>query len=111
MNLDDPFPLKLVSSRVRTAVLREFQGRCPSIREITQIPDKHLLATPGIGEAALGDIRRVVDVGSSMQETSSSTAMSDAELLKRLAAAEKELQHIRVMLKDRIIGASVNGAA
>jgi hypothetical protein len=103
MNLDDPFPLELVSSRVRTAVLREFHGRCPSIRDMMQIPDKHLLATPGIGEAALGDIRRVVDVRSSREESSSSTAISDAELLKRLVAVEKELQHIRTMLKDRII--------
>ncbi|MGF9762976.1 hypothetical protein AAII07_48255 [Microvirga sp. 0TCS3.31] len=78
---------------------------------MAQMPDKHLLATPGIGEAALGDIRRVVDVRSFLEETSSSTAMSDAELLKRLAGVEKELQHIRTMLKGRIIGASMNGAA
>ncbi|MBD2748786.1 hypothetical protein IC232_19010 [Microvirga sp. BT688] len=106
MNLDDPFPLELVSSRVRTAVLREFQGRCPSIREMMRISDKHWLATPGIGETALGDIRGVVDERSFSEESSSSTAMSDAELLKRLVGIQNEIEQIRTMLKGRIFGAS-----
>ena len=106
MNLDDPFPLELVSSRVRAAVLHEFQGRCPSIREMMRISNKQWLATPGIGETALGDIRSVVDDRSSREESSSSTAMSDAELLKRLEGIQNELQQIRTMLKGRMFGAS-----
>jgi hypothetical protein len=111
MNLDDPFPLELVSSRVRTAILREFQGRRPSIREMTRISDKHWLATPGVGEAALEDIRGVVDERVSREESSSSTAMSNAELFKRLAAVDKELQQIRTLLKSRMIGESGNVTA
>ena len=106
MNLDDPFPLELVSARVRTAVLREFQGRCPSIREMMRISDKHWLATPGIGETALEDIRSVIDDGSSRKGSSSPTTMSDAELLKRLVGIQNELQQIRTMLKGRMFGAS-----
>ena len=75
MSLDDPFPLELVSSRVRSAVLREFQGRCPSIREMAQISDKQLLATPGIGATALGDIRSVVNERPSEEEHPSSARM------------------------------------
>jgi hypothetical protein len=107
MNLDDPFPLELVSSRVRTAVLHEFQGRCPSIREMMRISDKNWLATPGIGEAALEDIRSVVDARSSSEESSSSTAMSDAELLKRFANVQNELKQIRTIIRDRITNVPV----
>jgi len=106
MNLDDPFPLGLVSSRVRTAVLREFKGRCPSIREMMRISDKNWLATPGIGETALEDIRSVVDDRSPREGSSSSTAMSDAELLKRLEGIQHELRQIRMMLKGGMFGAS-----
>jgi hypothetical protein len=108
MNLGDPFPLELVSSRVREAILREFQGRRPSIREMTQISDKRWLATPGIGEAALCDIRTVVDARSSREESSTSTGMSDAELLKRLVNVENELQQIRTIFKGRMTKVSGN---
>jgi hypothetical protein len=53
MHLDEPFPLEAIPSRVQHPLLREFKGRCPSLREVDQIPDKHWLATPGIGPAFL----------------------------------------------------------
>jgi len=107
MNLDDPFPLELVSSRVRAAVLSEFQGRCPSIREMTQIPDKDWLATPGIGLRALEAIRSVADDRPSSSAGSYPTEMvDDAELLERLEGLQNELQGIRTVLKSRTVGAS-----
>lgn len=39
MRLDEPFPLQAVPSRVRHAILQEFKGCCPSIREVAEIPD------------------------------------------------------------------------
>ncbi len=104
MKLDDPFPLESVSSRVRAAVLYEFQGRCPSIREMTQIPDKHWLATPGIGRTALGEIRSVADDRRS--SLSSSSQVTDAELLERLEFLQKELQGIYTIIKDRMVEAT-----
>jgi len=101
MNLDDPFPLEMVSAQVRRAILDEFQGRCPSIREMTQIPDKHWLAAPGIGSRALQAIRGVADWRSSEVPASSSTVPSDAELLVRLESLQKQLQELRVLLRGR----------
>ncbi len=107
MNLDDPFPLELVSPRVRTAILREFQDRHPSIREMTRISNKDWLATPGIGETALEDIRSVVDDRLSREESSSSTVMSDAELLKCFANVQNELKQIRTIIRDRMTNVPV----
>ncbi|MBL0408544.1 hypothetical protein JKG68_32295 [Microvirga aerilata] len=104
MKLDDPFPLEAVSSRVRAAVLYEFQGRCPSIREMTRIPDKQWLATPGIGRTALGEIRSVADDRPS--SPAASAQVTDAELLERLEFLQKELQGIYTMLKGRMVEAT-----
>jgi|SRR5215208_1857184 hypothetical protein len=106
MYLDDPFPIDAVSSRARAAILSEFRGRCPSIREMTQIPDKQWLATPGIGSVALGAIRSVADDQSSNSVTSSSIDLTDAELLACLKSIQKELQGIRTLLKGRTVRAS-----
>ena len=106
MNLDDPFPLELVSPRVRNTILREFQGRCPSIREVTHIPDKHWLATPGIGSTYLENIRSVTVDQSRRTAAHSSIEMADAELLERLEFIQRELDSIVRMLKCRIIEVS-----
>ena len=102
MYLDDPFPIGTVSSRTRAAILHEFKGRCPSIREMTQISDKRLLATPGIGLSALEAIRSIAEERPSETAPPSSAGMSDAELLGRLEKLQKELQGIRTMLKGRM---------
>ena len=101
MSLDDAFPIGAVSSRTRAAILREFQGRCPSVREIAQISDKHWLATPGIGSTALGAIRSVTDGPPSSTEASPPSVMTDAELLERLEFIQEELRCIYRALKAR----------
>ena len=60
MQLDEPFPLEIVPSRVRHAMLHEFNGRRPTLREVAQIPDAYWLATPAIGRKFLQAIRAVV---------------------------------------------------
>ena len=106
MSLDNPFPLEQVSSRVRNVILREFHGRCPSIREISHIPDKHWLATPGVGSTFLENIRSVADDRRSSPAASSPTKVTDAELLERLEFLQKELQGIYTMIKDRMVEAT-----
>jgi hypothetical protein len=103
MHLDEPFPLEAVPSQVRHAVLREFKGRCPSLREIDQIPDKHWLATPGIGPTYLATIRSVTNVVRG-QEVSHATAhsLSDAELLRRLEGLQGDLYWLEGQLKARM---------
>ena len=53
MDWEEPFPLNAVPPRVRKTILNEFNGRCPSMREVAEIPDSHWLATPNIGPTVL----------------------------------------------------------
>jgi hypothetical protein len=98
MNSDDPFPLHSMPSRVRTAILHEFLGRCPSVQEVTRITDKQWLTVPGIGCAALEIIRSVTHDQLAGAKRSSSAKITDAELLKRLEFLQQELRILRNML-------------
>lgn len=57
MALDEPFPLNLFPAQVRTAILNEFDGRCPSLQEVAEISDARWLSTPAIGPVVLKKIR------------------------------------------------------
>src|SRR3712207_3386504 len=57
MGLDDPFPIDKCSGRVRGAILAEFDGRCPSIREVASISDAQWLTVPNIGPTTLEELR------------------------------------------------------
>jgi hypothetical protein len=99
MHLDEPFPLEAIPSRVRHALLGEFKGRCPSVREVDQIPDKHWLRAPGIGPTALQAIRSITNAGS-QQDGSHIGAphLSDAELLRRLEQLQEDLRWLQDQL-------------
>jgi len=104
MHLDEPFPLEALPSQVGHAILREFKGRCPSLREIDQVPDKHWLATPGIGPIYLEKIRDIINALRG-QEVSRATAksLSDAELLRRLEMLQEDLHRLEAQLKARML--------
>jgi hypothetical protein len=97
MPLDEPFPLVAVPSWVRHAILNEFKGRCPSIREVAEISDRQWLKTPDIGPAALKMIRSVTD-----ERQRQTARLSDGELLKRLEWLQKELRWLERQLKSRL---------
>jgi hypothetical protein len=103
MYLDEPFPLEAVPSRVKHPLLREFKGRCPSVREVGQIPDKHWLATPGIGPASLEAIRSITHAGR-VRSVSRAVppSLSDAVLLRRLEGLQEELRWLEAELKARM---------
>ncbi len=98
MPLDDPFPLAAVQSPVRLAILAEFKGRCPSIREVAEISDRRWLKTPGVGPVVLKMIRSVTD-----EQQSRAPQLSDAELLARLEWLQKELRWLEQQLKSRLL--------
>src|SRR4051812_12120987 len=103
MHLDEPFPLEDVPSRVRTSLLDEFKGRCPSLREVEQIPDKHWLAAPGIGPTFLETIRSFTHAGRAQSVSqAASPSLSDAELLRRLEGLQSELRSLEAELKARL---------
>lgn len=100
MPMDEPFPLGAVPSRVRHALLGEFNGRCPSLREVDQIPDKHWLATPGVGPSVLQTIRSITNAGIEQDGRHlTSRRLSDADLLKRLEQLQEDLRWLKAQLK------------
>jgi hypothetical protein len=59
MDPDQLFPIDLCDGRLKHAVLSEFGGRCPTIREVDNIPDSLWLAVPGVGPTNLSKIRHI----------------------------------------------------
>jgi hypothetical protein len=102
MRLDDPFPLEAVPSRLRTAILREFQGRCPRVGEVAQIPDAQWLSTPEIGQKSVEIIHDIIDSVRQPTNCPAGASLTDAELLKRLEWLQQELRLLRDILKGRM---------
>lgn len=106
MGLDDPFPIEKCSGRVRGAVLAEFQGRCPTIREVASISDAQWLTVPNIGPTTLEEIRRFIAETPVEERLQNLPTMGDGELLSRLQRVQRELNIISAAIKSRVSGAS-----
>ncbi len=102
MGLDDPFPIEKCSGRVRGAVLAEFQGRCPTIREVASISDAQWLTVPNIGPTTLEEIRRFIVDFPVEERLQSMHPMADGELLSRLNRLQRELNIIVNAIKSRV---------
>jgi hypothetical protein len=101
MHDDELFPLNAVPSQVGRAIVREFEGRCPSIREVERISDRQWLAVPGIGPTVLECIRQVTEGQLRRTDRPSSSGLTDAELLERLRSIQAELGSISQLLRRR----------
>jgi hypothetical protein len=102
MDWDEPFPLSAVPPRVRNTILNEFKGRCPSIREVAEIPDSYWLATPNIGPTFLEQIRRVTDAPLEHTASPSRPRLTDAELLGRLERLQDDLRWLQDQMEARL---------
>jgi hypothetical protein len=103
MPLDEPFPLEALPWRVRYALLLEFKGRCPSLREVDQISDKHWLTMPGMGPASLEMVRSIINArGQQAPSGAASHNLSDAQLLRRLEQLQEDLNWLEAQLKSRM---------
>ena len=91
MGLDDPFPIEKCSGRVRGAILTEFHGRCPTIREVASISDAQWLTVPNIGPTTLEELRSMATPVSDVEAASPATGIPDGELLSRLNRLQREL--------------------
>jgi hypothetical protein len=98
MRLDEPFPLEAVPLRLRNAILREFQGRCPSIGEVAEIPDRQWLSAPDVGERSVEIIHDITDAAQRQMARPPGTRLTDAELLKRLEWLQTELRWLQDIL-------------
>ena len=101
MQLDEPFPLEIVPSRVRHAMLDEFKGRRPTVGEVAQIPDAYWLATPAIGRKVLQTIRAVTHASRPQADPPALPRLTNAELLERLESLREELQWLHAAVKAR----------
>jgi hypothetical protein len=106
MGLDDPFPIEKCSGRVRGAVLAEFQGRCPTIREVASISDAQWLTVPNIGPTTLEEIRRFINEAPLEERLANLPAMEDGEILSRLNRVQRELNQIASAIRARISSSS-----
>ena len=91
MGLDDPFPIEKCSGRVRGAILTEFHGRCPTIREVASISDAQWLTVPNIGPTTLEELRSMATPVSDGEAASPASGIPDGELLSRLNRLQREL--------------------
>jgi hypothetical protein len=106
MHENELFPLDTVPSRVKFAMLREFKGRTPAVREVARICDRSWLAVPGIGRTALACIRQATGDQHSLSAHRSAARISDAELLTRLERLQEELQSLNEVLNAALPPAS-----
>jgi hypothetical protein len=104
MGLDDPFPIDKCSGRVRGAILAEFQGRCPTIREVASISDAQWLTVPNIGPTTLEELRSMTHPVPDGEGIPNSTGMPDGELLSRLNRLQRELNIVVGEIRARFSG-------
>jgi hypothetical protein len=102
MGLDDPFPLDRCSGRVRGAILAEFHGRCPTIREVASISDAQWLTVPNIGPTTLEELRSIALQPPNGDDTQIMTGMPDGELLSRLDRLQRELDVVASEIRSRV---------
>jgi hypothetical protein len=102
MGLDDPFPIEKCSGRVRGAILAEFNGRCPTIREVASISDAQWLTVPNIGPTTLEELRSMAQPTSHEEAGQPVTALADNELLSRLNQLQRDLNLIVRDIRARL---------
>lgn len=102
MGLDDPFPLDRCSGRVRGAILAEFHGRCPTIREVASISDAQWLTVPNIGPTTLEELRNLALQPSNGEAAHIITGIPDTELLSRLDRLQRDLDVVAGEIRSRV---------
>jgi hypothetical protein len=80
LRLDDPFPLEELPPRGRRAILAEFGGRHPSIREVASVPDTYWLKQPGMGPTVVAWMRLLTRGARRKARLPSLAGMTDSEL-------------------------------
>ena len=102
MGLDDPFPIEKCSGRVRGAILAEFQGRCPTIREVASISDAQWLTVPNIGPTTPEELRSMAQPLSNGGDGAAANQMPDQEILSRLGRLQRELNILIGEIRTRL---------
>jgi len=114
--LEELFPIETCSRRLKETLLRKFNGRCPTILEVSETPAAHWNEVPGMGSASLRELRRVVQDMPKKIRTRSLVGLTTNELFTRhtmlrdeLRSLHNELRRVRQELKAIEIELKVRG--
>ena len=115
---DMPFPIDRCSKRVANALLREFDGRVPTLAEVmamrgstaenTMIRDNDWLGTPGFGRKALDEIKEIKTTLDPSPTIVYRPKISDAELLTYLNGLLQDMEAIIGKISQRNSNTSGN---
>jgi hypothetical protein len=95
----DPFPIEKLPPRIKSAVLNEFKGRCPTVLEVVSTPDSHWLTVPNMGPTSLAQLRSMTRGMRRKAGIPTLSALSDFDLLSHTRHLEKQLSQLRNELK------------
>jgi hypothetical protein len=98
---DMPFPIDRCSKRVATALLREFDGRIPTVTEVLAYRDNDWLGTPGFGRKALDEIKEIKTTLDPAPPIVYRPKISDAELLLHLNSLVQDMEAIIGKISQR----------
>jgi hypothetical protein len=98
---DMPFPIERCSKRVANALLREFDGRVPSLAEVMAYRDNDWLGTPGFGRKALDEIKEIKTTLDPSPPIMLRPKMSDAELVLHLNTLVQDMEEIIGKISQR----------
>jgi hypothetical protein len=106
------FPIDRCSKRVANALLREFEGRVPTVAEVLAYRDNDWLGTPGVGRKALDEIKVIKTTLEPASVMTFRPKMSDAELLLHLNGLVQDMEAIigKISQRDDSTSGSRGGA-
>ncbi len=98
MEPSDPFPIERCSSRLKTAILAEFNGRSPTYQDILNLSPKEWMTVPGMGPALLRELHSIVR--NPVAEVVSFETREDADLMARLEGFQEDLKRLQHDLRE-----------
>ena len=115
MQPSDPFPIERCSSRLRKAILAEFEGRTPIFQDILSIPLNKWMAVPGMGPRLLRELESIIHSKPPVPQSEPSPKSDDAEFIARLERFQHDLQRLQhdiqaLLGQTRLRKADTNGS-
>jgi hypothetical protein len=108
MTSEVSFPIGWFSRPAREAILNEFCGRCPTVREVLSLPDGYWLSVPNIGFSTLSRMRVVANSASETGDKRPLAAKTLTELqatyqhlLGTMKGLQRDVEEIRIEIRHR----------
>jgi len=108
MTSDVPFPIGWFPRSAREAILNEFDGRCPTVREVISLPDGYWLSVPNIGFCTLSRMRAVANsaVGPGDKRPLAAKTLAELQatyqhLIGTMRDLQRDVEEIRIEIRHR----------